>query len=288
MGLQFPVTIGRDFAGEVEAIAPCTETSLQVGDRVVGYLPVGKGRGTFAERCVAPASCIVKLPGDIAFTAAAGLPTAGCTTYQALVGRCVLKKGAGQKILILGGSTGNGVFAIQLAKAYGCAAIATTSSAVELCTSLGATTVVNHRKGEKWEEVLQGQDFDIIYDCIEGLSAWGKAPAVLKRSGAQFISIVTDDSQADASVGGILLFLARMAWRSMWSVFGYPSFTWHLNPGSTEGLAELVDMLTDGKLRVPLDGPLRPPTLAGFAGMWDVQMSGRAHGKLVMDWSAKA
>jgi NADPH:quinone reductase-like Zn-dependent oxidoreductase len=283
-GLAFPATVGRDVAGVVEAVVPGSETTLRPGDRVVGIVLVGKGRGTFAEYCVVQAKHLVLIPDNVSFADAAALPTAGCTTWQALVGRGVLRAGAGQRILVLGGSCGTGLAAIQLARAAGCSEIATTSSQAELVRAAGATRVVDHRAGEDWSTMLAGGEYDIVYDCIEGLPAWGKAQAVLKASGATFVSIVMEDAHADVHISDMLRFMCRVAYRWMWSWAGYPRFVLHSNLGSREGLPELVALVAAGGMRALLDGPPRPPTAEAFAEMWNVQISHRAHGKLVMRW----
>jgi hypothetical protein len=91
---------------------------------------VGAGCGTFAEYCTVQGRHVVKLPDGISFTDAASFPTAGCTTYQALVGSGALRQGGGQRLLVLGGSSGTGAFALQLARAAGCSEVVATSSEV--------------------------------------------------------------------------------------------------------------------------------------------------------------
>jgi NADPH:quinone reductase-like Zn-dependent oxidoreductase len=284
--VPFPTTIGRDVAGVVVALPDGSgDTAFKVGDRVVAYVEFGEGRGTFSELCLVDTKFTVALPENVSFVDAAALPTASCTTWQALVGRKILKQGAGQRILVLGGSSATGMAAIQLAKVYGCSQIATTSSQGELCRSLGATTVVNHREGEKWEAALAGGGFDIIYDCAEGLGAWRKCRAVLKPRGAQFVSIVMDHPQDDVRISAMCVFVCRVLWRKAWGALGWPGFVWHINAGSIKGLPELVAMVADGKLTPVLDGAPREPTMGAFTEMWDKQMSTRAHGKLVMKWA---
>lgn len=282
--VPFPTTIGRDVAGIVAEVPDGADTTFKVGDRVISYVEFGQRRGTFADFCLVDTKFTVALPESVSFVDAAALPTASCTTWQALVGRNILKQDAGQRILVLGGSCATGMAAIQLAKAYGCTEIATTSSQGDICRSLGATTVINHREGEKWEDALAGRNFDIIYDCAEGLCAWSKGFAVLKPRGAQFVSIVMDHPQDDVKISAMLTFVGRVLWRKAKSFLGSPNFIWHINAGSTQGLPALVAMVAEGKMKPVLDGAPRPPTMAAFAEMFDKQMSTRAHGKLVMQW----
>lgn len=312
--LSFPCTIGRDVAGIVRRVGPCANTAdttaaaapatagaaasgsgFREGDRVVGYVEVGGGRGTFAQYVVVQAAHCVRVPDSVPLLHAACLPASGCTTYGALMKPGVLlPSGAGKKILILGGSSATGMVAIQLARAAGCSDIAVTSSAGVVCSAVGATRVINHRDpaAQPWEQQLAGANYDIVFDTAEGLPAWNKARRVLKPRGGKFVSLVMQDGgragDPPPTIGSMLSFLCRVISRWFWSWFGYPHFIWHINPGRTDGLSALVGMLAEGKLRAVLDpASPAPPTMEGFTRLWDAQMSGRAHGKLIMDWKQK-
>jgi len=209
-----PYTPGFDFSGVIEGVGPGTD--IEVGERVIGYLGLmetcsvegGEGglAGSFAEYCCIPSSRVAVIPGYSDPRALAGLPLAGLTAYQALFtgsgGRSLqggplgsLKKG--QKVLVLGGSTGTGCFGVQLAKAVGARVTATASDAkmpacgkqtkMDWVKSLGADRVINYRM-QDWGEDLAGQEFDMIFDCVGDDSDVAKAEKVLK-SGAPFVSI---------------------------------------------------------------------------------------------------
>lgn len=144
--------------------------------------------------------------------------------------------------------------------------------------------MIDYRSGVSWEDQLAGQGFDVVYDTVEGLAAWEKAQKVLKPRGA-FVSIVTDDPHADASFGGMVVFMGRVAYRWMRSWLGYPTFTWHVNMGTIEGLKELLDYAAAGTIKPVLDSDtVEPATMEGMCTLWDKQMSRHAHGRLVMTW----
>lgn len=277
--MTFPSTVGRDVAGVVEAVgvdvnATVQEAPLRVGDRVVAYVGFGGGRGTFSEYVIANSAQTFVIPPAVSYVDAASLPTAGCTAYMALVSSGVLVRGGAQRVLIIGGSSGIGVIALQLARVYGATEIAAVSSQRELCLSLGATTVIDHRRGEDWGATLAGRNFDVILDCAEGLTAWGKAQRVL-RPGGTFVSCVMDSAFGPITLGGIAVFLARMMWRSMWALFGYTRFIQVSNMGNVDGLAPLVALMSAGSLRAVLHAPPEPCTIEGFGRMWDAQISHR-------------
>src|SRR3989344_8954175 len=176
--LQFPTTIGGDFAGVVIGLGEKT-SDFTVGDEVYGQAAVyAGGTGAFAEFLAASVGKIARKPQKADFFEAASLPLVGVSALQALESHIKLKKG--QKILIHGGAGGIGTIAIQLAKVLG-AYVATTVSGddVEYAKGLGADEVIDY-KTQKFEEMLK--DFDAVYDTVGG-DTMGRSFKVLKKGG---------------------------------------------------------------------------------------------------------
>lgn len=284
MKLKFPLIIGRDVAGVVVHVAQGTETPLVVGDRVYGLNENAEaGQGTFAEYVACRARDVVKIADHVKFHEVAGLPVSLTTSYQALVRRNALKPGV--RILILGGSSGTGLAAIQLAKAHGCSDIIVTSSQVDTCLRLGATRVINHREGEKWEESLKGAKLDVVYNTVQGKEAWYAASRVLKPSGGRYITINIDNPHTPPAAADFCGFMGALAWRKSWSWLGYPTFEFHVGIDDPAGLAEGALLAAAGKLvSVPHGGAVQPMTLEAVREMWGVQMAGRAHGRCIFMW----
>src|SRR5204863_548679 len=112
---SFPLTLGNDLAGDVEAVSPGV-TKFKVGDAI--YSRLDKDRiGAIAEYALVRERAAAKKPARLDYVQAASLPLVGLTAWQALTDLAQLK--AGQKILIHAGSGGVGTFAIQLAKCLG-------------------------------------------------------------------------------------------------------------------------------------------------------------------------
>ncbi|UWQ80258.1 NADP-dependent oxidoreductase [Leisingera sp. S132] len=81
---HFPMILGWDAAGTVEALGPETD-GFAHGDRVMAISPQpGTLVGTHAEFAALPASQVVKIPGTVSFTAAAAVPLIGSTALAAL------------------------------------------------------------------------------------------------------------------------------------------------------------------------------------------------------------
>jgi len=111
------------------------------------------------------------------------------TSWHMLVGRAKIKPG--QIVLVMGGSSGVGIFGIQIAKLYGCTVIATASpEKLEKLKELGADYAVDHRKEDWNKEVFkiskelakkngEAPGIDVIFEHIGG-SHFNKELTLLK------------------------------------------------------------------------------------------------------------
>jgi NADPH:quinone reductase-like Zn-dependent oxidoreductase len=141
----FPVVLGRDFAGRVEAVADGV-TTVQVGDRVLGVITgMTLGGGGIAETATIDANAVVAVvPEAVSSAEAAGLGLVGLTA-AALVE--ALQLSADDVVLVSGATGGVGAIAVQLAAATGAKVIATTrpdGDSIEFVRVLGAESVVDY------------------------------------------------------------------------------------------------------------------------------------------------
>lgn len=157
--LPFPVTLphipGYDVSGVIETIGAGV-TDFEVGDAVVGFLPMGEN-GSAAEYVVAPAEVLATAPRSIDLADAAAMPSVALTAWQALFDLASLEKG--QRLLITGAGGAVGGYAIQLAKRAGAHVIATASprsrASVE---AAGADEVVDHTSSSVLGAVIEPVD----------------------------------------------------------------------------------------------------------------------------------
>jgi len=110
--------------------------------------------GTLAEYTVQPENTLVRTPTNLSDEAAAGLSVAGLTAWAMLVTQAKIK--AGQTILIQG-SGGVSLFALQIAKAFGLQVIATTGSKEKelKLKDLGADSVINYKEIPAWSSEVK-------------------------------------------------------------------------------------------------------------------------------------
>jgi NADPH:quinone reductase len=158
VGHTFPLVLGLDGAGSVEATGPKSKR-FKVGDQVFGqFWQLPLGRGTYTELCaVSENAPIAKKPEALSMADAAALPTAGMAALD-LLEKSALK--TGDTLLIVGATGGVGQFLTQFASQHGLQVIATgTPKDVSMLKMLGARIIVDFTKGpvarQVWEQYSQ-------------------------------------------------------------------------------------------------------------------------------------
>lgn len=121
---SFPHIPGKDMAGIVVDKGSAVRR-FQIGDEIYGNL--GMNDGSYAEYVRADEGLFALKPKNLTMAEAASIPLACDTSYQALFKKVSPAISSTSTVLIAGGSTATGLFAIQLAKAVG-ARVTTTSS----------------------------------------------------------------------------------------------------------------------------------------------------------------
>ena len=144
LAVPLPHVSGTDAAGEVIAIGDNVK-NIKVGDRVVSHgnmscrvcsactsmeenMIVGSRKiwgfetgplwGGYCEIAHLPEINVIKIPDNVSYDEAAAASMTLLTSWHMLVGRAKIRPG--QTVLVMGGSSGVGIFGIQIAKLYGC------------------------------------------------------------------------------------------------------------------------------------------------------------------------
>jgi NADPH2:quinone reductase len=143
------------------------QAGLAIGQRICALV----AGGGYAEYCVAPIGQCLPVPGGLSDIEAASLPETFFTVWSNVFDRARLQ--AGESILIQGGSSGIGVTAIQMAKAFGAQVFVTAGSTekCQACLALGADHAINYRSHDFAQELMRLTDnagVDIILDMVAG------------------------------------------------------------------------------------------------------------------------
>lgn len=186
---QYPVGVKpfaiplSDGAGEVVTVGQGVK-AIQAGDRVTGAVfpdwisgPLteeifqrslgGPVDGMLAEYVVLPERAVIPFPAHLSYEEAATLPNAGVTAWHALVEAGQIH--AGQTVLLLG-TGGVCLFALQFAKLHGATVIQTSSSdeKLERAKAMGADHLINYQNTPDWDkEVMRltgGRGVDIVVE----------------------------------------------------------------------------------------------------------------------------
>jgi NADPH:quinone reductase len=142
-------------------------TAWQVGDQVCALM-IGDG---YSEYAAAPAVQCLPVPGGVGLVDAGGLPETFATVWTNVFERMQLK--AGEVFLVQGGTSGIGITAIQLAKAFGAKVLATagTNEKCRACLDYGADVAINYRTQDFVKigrEFTDGRGVDAILDMVGG------------------------------------------------------------------------------------------------------------------------
>ena len=151
-------------AGDAQALAAA---GFKLGDRVCALV----AGGGYAELCTAPIGQCLPVPNGFTDIEAASLPETFFTVWSNVFDRARLQPG--ETLLIQGGTSGIGVTAIQLAKAFGATVIATAGSddKAAACIKLGADHAINYRTQDFEAEVKRitdGRGVDVVLDMVAG------------------------------------------------------------------------------------------------------------------------
>jgi NADPH2:quinone reductase len=153
---------GLEVSGVVESCHP-TVRRWKPGDAVCALL----AGGGYAQYVTVHEGQCIPVPSGLSFTDAAALPEAACTVWHNVFQRGRLQ--AGENFLVHGGSSGIGMMAIQLAKAFGARVFTTAGNEAKCraCEVAGADRALNYRR-EDFEAALKEEGVDVILDMVGG------------------------------------------------------------------------------------------------------------------------
>lgn len=272
-----------DGAGDVIAVGTGV-TEFAVGDAVVStFFPdwldgeawqAGFGRvpgdgidGYAREQVTAAATAFTHAPQGYSHAEAATLTTAGLTAWRALFVNGALK--AGETVLIQG-SGGVSIFALQLAKLAGARVIATTSSKVKAARleNLGADAVINYREDPDWGQTVQtltdGRGVDHVIE-VGGPATLPQSLRACRVGGHISVIGVLSGAQAELPLG---LALARQIRLQAFIVGSRRHQQDFIRAIDTTGLKPVIDR------HFPLDQ---------LVEAFQYQASGQHFGKIVID-----
>lgn len=270
---------GLEVAGVIEAgdADALKAAGLKVGDPVCALV----AGGGYAELCVAPVAQCLPVPAGWSMEEAASLPETFFTVWSNVFERARLQPG--ETLLVHGGSSGIGVTAIQLAKAFGAKVLVTVGSEdkAKACLALGADRAIHYREQDFVAEVktfTEGRGVDVILDMVAGAYV-ARNVECLADDGRAVIIAVQGGVQAGFDAGQVL----RRRLTITGSTLRPRSLAF--KAGIAQALRERVWPLLEQRVIRPV--LYRQLPAADAAKAHALMESGEHVGKIVLSWHAK-
>ena len=191
---------GLECSGTISALGRGV-TGWKVGDEVCALL----SGGGYAEKVTAPAGQVLPVPKGVSLPEAAALPEVACTVWSNVFDIAHLSPG--EILLVHGGASGIGTFAIQLATAYGARVFTTASKAKhDRVLAYGADRAIDY-SGEDFVEVVRaetgGYGTDVVLDNM-GAKYLARNVDVLARNGRLVTIGLQGGTKAELDLNALL------------------------------------------------------------------------------------
>ncbi|MDH4464342.1 MAG: NAD(P)H-quinone oxidoreductase [Acidovorax sp.] len=267
---------GLEVAGVIEAgdAAAMAEAGFRIGDRVCALV----AGGGYAQWCVAPVVQCLPVPDGLSDVEAASLPETFFTVWSNVFDRGRLQPG--ETLLIQGGTSGIGVTAIQLARAFGATVIVTAGSDAKCsaCLSMGAHHAINYKAQDFVSEVQRitaGKGVDVVLDMVGG-DYVAREVECLAEDGRIVIIAVQGGIQSGFNAGLVL--------RRRLTITGST-----LRPRPVAFKGAIARALRERVWPLLASGAIKPVIHSTFAGADAAQAhvlmeSGQHIGKIVLTW----
>jgi NADPH2:quinone reductase len=198
-----PHVVGYQASGTVAAVGPGV-TGWQAGDRVVTHAAAG----SHAELFAVAASQTWRIPDDLSFEAAAGVPIEFGTAHDALFEFGDLVRG--ETVLIQAAASGVGLAAVQLAKAAGARVLGTASSdqRLERLAAYGLDVPINYRRDDVATAAFaatDGRGVDLAVDSVGGRTLETSIAALAYRGRATWVGNAGRDPDPPDLISGLMI-----------------------------------------------------------------------------------
>ncbi len=280
---------GLEVAGEIIGgdEAAMKLAGFKIGDQVCALV----AGGGYGQLCSAPVGSCLPVPKGLSMIEAASLPETFFTVWSNVFDRGQLK--SGESFLVQGGTSGIGVTAIQMAKAFGATVFATAGSdeKCQACIKLGADHAINYKTQDFAEEIkrltgasaaggvlsnAQAGGINVILDMVAG-SYVAKEVECLAEEGRLVIIAVQGGLKAEFNAGLVL--------RRRLAITGST-----LRPRPVAFKAAIAQSLKTKVWPLLESGKIQPIIYKSFAPQEAAQahtlMESNQHiGKIMLDWS---
>lgn len=261
--------LGCDFVGRVESLGK-NVSHHKKGDIIAALIWGGeiKGHGAYADYTLANEHISFKVPKSLSLEKAATIPLASCTSWLALFSKDCLaidrKSGKQTSVLIWGGSSSVGLYAIQIARLHNFNVITVCSPKhQEHVKSLGADYVFDYKSDDVVDQIKSAAPrLQYIFDTIGDKTSSATASHALGEAGGTLCTVRpgkanTEGVSSQAKVTDVLV------WTAFLKDHQYKDFKWPANEDDHSLSAELFEKLPQW-LEDGIITPNQPKLLEGL------------------------
>lgn len=261
------VVLGCDFAGTVEKVDD-TVKKLSTGDQVAGLIWGGeiKGLGGYSEYTIAHENISFKVPPNISLAEAATVPLASATAWLALFSKDCLaidRNASDTTVLIWGGSSSVGLYAIQIAALQGFNIITTCSPRhFDLVKSLGATHAFDYKESDVADKIKEAApDLKYVFDTIGNETSSVTASKAIDKNGGTLCTTRPTKEHTE-NVTGQTKVTCVLVWTAFLTDHEYSGIRWPASEDdhklATELFGQLPEWIEAGKIK-----PNKPKFIQG-------------------------
>lgn len=254
--LALPFVPLSDGAGEVIAVGEGV-TRVQTGDRVAGIFNQsweagepsherlrttlgGPLDGMLTQKALLPERGVIRVPDHLSWEQAATLPCAGVTAWSAISKYGNLKPG---ETVLLQGTGGVSIFALQFAKLFGARVIITSSSDEKLARAkeLGADETINYNENPDWHKAVRALTGNVGVDHVVEVGGAGTLEKSLKAArigGSIYVIGVLAGNASPLNILPILMSTIRLQGITVGSRDDFEAMNRAISAG---GIAPVVD-----------------------------------------------
>ncbi|KAL1623137.1 Zinc-binding oxidoreductase alcohol dehydrogenase [Diplodia seriata] len=243
--------LGCDFVGTVQRTGS-NVSRLKKGDLVAGLIWGGevKGLGAYAQHTLVDEKIAFKVPPSVPKEQAATMPLAVATAWLALFSKtslCIPRRNGGEprhKVLVWGGSSSVGQYAIQLAKLSGIEVITTCSPKhFDFVKGLGASHVADYRSADVVDQIRRvAPDLMYVFDTIGSKESSRLGSQAVGGAGGTLCTVRPGLANAEETADGVTL-TDVLVWTAFFKEHSYGKFYWPASEADHALAAELFEKL---------------------------------------------
>jgi NADPH2:quinone reductase len=234
---------GFDFAGEIVDIGSSV-MNWKIGDQVFGY---SVKHGTLSEYVAISANRLALKPINLSFQESAAIPGGAPPAMVGLLDLVKLQKG--QKVMVIGATSGIGSFAVQIAKNVFETEVTAVCgpSGIDVVKKMGVNNIIDYSKGDYTKN--KEMKFDVIFDAI-GANTFSRCKKILTENG-----VFVTNNFANSK---------RHLLQMITTKFGKKKLKFGIAKGTSEVMNQLKEWVESGKVKPIVDSiyPLEKASLA--------------------------